>query len=297
MLFQFADANLQTYWDANTPQWNRETWLWAITQMKGLASGLEMIHNFKIRHPLRPDIFHSTVTSRRPQFSGVLQANAEEEKFGRHGDLKPENILFFRRSGLNDPLGILQIADFGLSRFHRLESRSMVDPRVNGSPTYSPPEIYLGELVSRAYDIWSMGCVYLQFVTWLLEGPVGLTDFTNTRMERNDVDVVEDDVFYTPLLLGDVKKAEIRSGVRLWIEYLRKSPACSGFIKDMLDLVQHRMLLISTKDRIDAKGLNSTLRGILIQAQEDSYLLGRDAPLMATEKLQNGDTATNGLLY
>jgi hypothetical protein len=116
-------------------------------------------------------------------------------------------------------------------------------------------------------------------------------------MERNDVDVVEDDVFYTPLLLGDVKKAEIRSGVRLWIEYLRKSPACSGFIKDMLDLVQHRMLLISTKDRIDAKGLNSTLRGILIQAQEDSYLLGRDAPLMATEKLQNGDTATNGLLY
>lgn len=55
-------------------------------------------------------------------------------------------------------------------------------------------------MVSRKYDFTSMGCFYLQFVTWRLEGSAGLEQFTDARMEINDLDDVEDDVFFTQLL-------------------------------------------------------------------------------------------------
>lgn len=64
----------------------------------------------------------------------------------------------------------LQIADYGLARFHERELRSEVDfIKAYGPLTYGPPESKLRKHVSRAYDIWSPGCILLEFITWLLE--------------------------------------------------------------------------------------------------------------------------------
>jgi len=63
------------------PDFNKETVLWAVDQMAGIASGLGAIHSFMVQYPVGQAGVH---------------VKPGEEKFGRHGDIKPENILWFR---------------------------------------------------------------------------------------------------------------------------------------------------------------------------------------------------------
>ena len=94
--------------------------------------------------------------------------------------------------GFDGP-GILQIADFGLGRFHGRASRSQVDPRtIASTPTYEPPDIALNLKVSRAYDIWSLGCLYLEYITWRLGGYKLLTAFGNARLTTNEDGAIYD---------------------------------------------------------------------------------------------------------
>jgi serine/threonine protein kinase len=126
--------------------------------MAGIASALSSIHNFTVTYPLSVDGPGNV----RLQKDAKLSVEKSEELYGRHGDIKPENILWFQETpDTDDEAGILQIADFGLGRFHGRESRSNVHPDgVVGSPTYEPPECKLHRPVSRAYDIWSLGYLY-----------------------------------------------------------------------------------------------------------------------------------------
>ena len=161
-VFPYAPANLRTHWDyIDMPYWNKDTYLWFLAQICGLVSALRAIHDFgtgDVRLSSQQGNERTAHFTGRP--STHLKVVRDEQVFGRHGDLKPENILWSD----DGHGGVLEITDLGLGRFHQLESRSRVDPRtVNGSPTYTPPEISLEIDVSRAYDIWSIGCVFLGF--------------------------------------------------------------------------------------------------------------------------------------
>lgn len=293
MLFPYASGNLQMYWEENSaPPRAATTWLWAITQIRGLAWALKEIHTFEIESPLPEETINPQITLLRPRITGPLRVVQSEERYGRHGDLKPENILFFRDLESTDELGRLQIADFGLSRFHQLESRSKVPAAgLNYSPTYSPPEIYLETPVSRAYDIWSLGCVYLQFITWLLEGYAGYQKFADTRTEMAP-DGIRDDLFYSQLQSpGGVKEAKLRNGVDTWINQLRQNPACSGMLEELLDLVQNKMLRIEIVERIDAQNLDICLAKMEQKARDTrTYLLGTQGSQTwgASEIITNG---------
>lgn len=130
-----------------------------------------------------------------------LSVEKKEELYGRHGDIKPENILWFRKcpeTEEQDANGILQIADFGLGRFHGRDSRSKVHPdSIQTSPTYEPPECKLHRPVSRAYDIWSLGCLYLEFITWLLLGSAEIETFSEGRGKQSISTDINDDSFFT----------------------------------------------------------------------------------------------------
>jgi serine/threonine protein kinase len=159
-----------------------------------LASALNVIHNFTTPSPLQDEDTNATY-QKFTHREGRLKVQDADKKFGRHGDLKPENILRFE--GNNGDAGILQITNFSLGRFHRFESRSTQDPRrINGSSAYAPPELALALPVSRAYDIWSLGCIFLEFITWLLEGSAGLESFTSSRLLEGE-DGIIDDVYFT----------------------------------------------------------------------------------------------------
>ncbi|KAL5315475.1 hypothetical protein ACEPPN_016343 [Leptodophora sp. 'Broadleaf-Isolate-01'] len=275
LLFPLASGNLREHWDIiGMPFWNRSTYLWVLTQLKGLVSALNIIHNFETGlTSIKPDVPNAG-TSYRSSFRGInLRVEGEEAKFGRHGDIKPENILWMKDS-VDDP-GSLMVADMGLGRFHRKESRSRVDPKtINGSPTYAPPEVTLNKPVSRAYDIWSLGCVFAEFITWLLKGPDGLAKFGTRRLELAE-DGINDDTFFSIRTSGLERLPKIRPGVLNWIRELEHDERCSAVIKELLVVIEWHMLCVEPGNRISAKDLEKSIKSMICKATEDStYLLG-----------------------
>lgn len=111
------------------------------------------------------------------QLVGIFEGVAELNKNNiRHGDLKPENILWFKREANG---GIFRIADIGLATFHEREAntkdrKGIPTQTPSGTSRYEPPEMEetrgKGEPRSRQYDMWSMGCIVLEFLLWLVYG-------------------------------------------------------------------------------------------------------------------------------
>lgn len=158
LIFPWADGDLKDYWSRtqNDPTSLQHAQR-LIGQCLGLAKGLCQVHHYH-------------------NFSGLHTSGAEtpstkSRNKGRHGDIKPKNILYFA----DDKGGPerLVIADFTLMRFHSDATTSFTFAnQVGFSPTYRPPEVdeRIGAIVSQKYDIWTLGCVYLEFVTWHLLG-------------------------------------------------------------------------------------------------------------------------------
>ena len=49
--------------------------------------------------------------------------------------------------------------------------------------SYRPPECDLkGGKIGQSYDIWTLGCLYLEFITWLLGGWELVKAFEEKRM-------------------------------------------------------------------------------------------------------------------
>ncbi|KAF5717856.1 CMGC kinase [Fusarium mundagurra] len=146
LIFDWADCDLLRYWKDrhSEPDFSLENVLWLAEQCVGLASGLEQQDDTGDR--------------------------SLKKLYGRHGDIKPENILWYRDSDQGP--GTLRICDFGVSEIHSTQSRSGIgNSHVASSPYYRPPEWELQDgTISRSYDIWTIGCLYLEFLGWLLGG-------------------------------------------------------------------------------------------------------------------------------
>lgn len=96
------------------------------------------------------------------------------------------------------------IADFTLMRFHSDATTSLsYANQVGFSATYCPPEVDTcrGARVSQKYDIWTLGCVYLEFITWHLLG----CDAVYRRLFRT-ADEKEFESFSTVRLTDDDKR-------------------------------------------------------------------------------------------
>jgi len=282
LLFPYAASNLEDYWKSReVASWDCNPSLWAIEQMKGLASGINKVHNFSVRQSLRPDPVSTNANFN--QASGSMLAIAVEPeamRYGRHGDLKPENILWFEDSVGDKEGGILKITDFGLSKFHGRQSRSAVEAaKATADPTYEPPEIILNHPVSRAYDIWSLGCVFLEFITWRLGGSEKVRRFRSLR-ETFGGDSTTNSKFFTIMNYrgGANEKAVVRDEVSRWIEHLLQHPRCSNSTStyDLLVLVRDQMLVVQRSERILSGDLETRLLQIQENARRDeSYLLGQ----------------------
>ncbi len=273
LLCPMAKANLRDYWKVTPLREKDKSYLWALTNIAGIASGLNLIHNFKTLHPAAPDKTNPTISQDRPSWKFRMTLAPNEEFFGRHGDLKPENILWITDTEAINDAGVLQISDFGLGRFHRFESKSKADPKtINGSPTYVPPELPLERPISREYDIWSLGCIFLEFVTWLLEGQDGLDDFSDARKEEA-YDGIEDDTYYILYNAESGLEGKVREGVTKWMERLRQYHCCSEMILDLLNVIQNRMLIAKPEGRVKADELESLVQNMLSKGKESTFYL------------------------
>jgi serine/threonine protein kinase len=164
-LFPFAESDLDRYWTLHTnwdavrspdPDCQYDTIQWISKQIFKMVEALEHIHNLD-------------------------KTLSVDKRFGRHGDLKPENVLWYRSP--EDPKGFLVIADLGLAVCNSEHSRSGIPSHtVARTPNYRSPECDLEDgKISRSYDIWTLGCLLLEMVCWILGGPQARNDFAKER--------------------------------------------------------------------------------------------------------------------
>jgi serine/threonine protein kinase len=289
LIFPYARSNLRNYWgETPTPEFSQTTIFWMLCQCKGIAASLYAIHEYtnseKKQATLGNDLPHR-------------RAN-KETRFGRHGDIKPENILWSDED-INHGLGLLLIADFGLMEFHREHSRSKVKPdTVVGSPTYAPPELELRLPISPAYDIWSLGCVFLEFAIWLVMGWQELDGFPEARA-FTVINGFNNDTFFT-ILTGEGSKpyAIVRPGVTRWIKNLHRAPRCTPFVHEFLDLISNDMLVVEASDRIKCGALNTRLADMLHKVNEDPGYLTNPTPWREEEHpTVSTDLASSGRVF
>jgi serine/threonine protein kinase len=272
LLFPYAKQNLHTYWEHHSrPKWNRETILWILKQFEGIVSGLSLIHHLRQSTLGSPELDNDNTSMTYSQ-----------GPFGYHGDIKPENILWFNDIPGVGQEGVLQIGDFGLGKFRSQLNVSKLDSqKAFGSRTYEPPETALGGPVSSAGDMWSLGCIYLECIIWLLEGWARLEEFFDGRSLVVG-EGIEDDKFYTLVKIahgsaqGEVQGAIVRFSVQDWINGLYNHPLCSSLIRDLLALVQKKLLVVDAKSRATSAQLQDELERLVLKAEvDDKYLLSR----------------------
>ena len=199
------------------------------------------------RQTPRPSLEPEFVKEIVHQFIGLSDAlnalhNWEEGSY-RHGDLKPENILRFEDG---TRVGILKIADMGLAKHHvaATVARGPTTSR-SGTPSYEPPEVYTKskEARSRLYDIWSMGCITLELLVWLLYGYDALLQFHSGLKTTMGTPspywwLEKRGTRYFPVLHPNVKAC---------IAHISKDPECTRptAIRDLLSIVETKLLVIS----------------------------------------------------
>lgn len=184
LLFEWATGgSLLDLWNTHHPSVPDRSWvLWFAEQCLGLADGLHGIHNTQPR-------------------TNLTASNAgdgtEDKNCGRHGDIKCANVLWFKQEPGAHGHGVLKIADFGLSRFHSQQTTKVPAQGVAVSLTFKAPELETMDEISRPFDIWSLGCLYLDFITWLVQGWDGVDAFSLKRVgEKDSLPYLGQDKFY-----------------------------------------------------------------------------------------------------
>ncbi|KAK3342156.1 hypothetical protein B0T25DRAFT_359992 [Lasiosphaeria hispida] len=269
LIFPLADSNLRQFWQRNFPHprgTNTATYVpWVANQLHGLVRALCKLHDLHQRevHSLRDD-------------EDDKKSSTGDPFYGIHGDIKPENLLWYKEwvgpggaqpaqdntaaegsqrtkdRGSKDRFGVLQLADFGISKLHHTETRDNINIR-RSTRSYAPPEGEWGVYgCSRSFDIWGLGCVFLEFICWLVQGGSGSTNPVDVFQEarylqktNRSLEGTIQDTFYHVVKGKDKTTFEVNPAVKKLINTLRKGT--SAFIHDILDIILYDMLVVEPR--------------------------------------------------
>ncbi|KAI0144540.1 kinase-like protein [Xylariaceae sp. FL1272] len=243
------------------------------------------------------DLWKSTPKALRPrgpdllqwsfqQMFGIVDAiRALHDRNCRHGDLKPENILHFTGSkdlkSQSDQLGDLVVADVGVSKIHHqaTELRHEGTDTKATTPSYEAPEVEFNRQTPRGrrYDMWSIGCMYLEFVIWLLYGFDAIIAFRELRRPSHDP-FPQKAAFYRRTAAGE---PEIHPAVTRVLHVLKRDPRCAKGtgLADLIHIIEYDLLRIDLKERVEAQELRNKFKRILDNAANDAgYLVNRVEP-------------------
>ncbi|KAF6824564.1 protein kinase domain-containing protein [Colletotrichum plurivorum] len=252
LLFDWAEGSLDKFWQNNQNLVGNKTHcFWMASQFYEICAALQCVHNDRvaIRQYLEDD------------------RDSDEALYGRHGDIKPGNLLWFHSNTTPGP-GLLALSDFGLGELHTQTSRSKQDPRnIERTATYRSPEfdLPLGQISPRS-DIFSLGCVLLEYITWFCLGLDAVENtFPDRRMET-DIYGIESDVFFSI----NHNQAILKPAVAEWIQGLQNHPDCSWYIFELLETIRDRMLEPDSSKRISSSQLAKRMKDFLKSCEADS---------------------------
>ncbi|KAJ4196947.1 hypothetical protein NW767_009190 [Fusarium falciforme] len=222
---------------------------WALEQILGLVDGIHALHSHNIRH----------------------------------GDIKPQNILVFEETKAANS-ATLVLADMGVSRFHTEATHLRESPTITAELTvsYEAPEADDDRRRNyprpRRYDMWSAGCMFLEFTVWLVYNSTAVNGFNTRRKAENDP--VSQGNFFSR---EPKQSAEIHPAVTEAIRHLRGHPLCKDgtALGDLVTLINDRLLQIQPEDRAKALELHESVKTIVDAAADNPEYLGQavDPPL------------------
>ncbi|KAK7460264.1 serine/threonine protein kinase [Colletotrichum acutatum] len=178
-----------------------------------------------------------------------------------HLDIKPENVVCFRKSENG------KVSNSSTRPTQKAETK-----------TYRPPERDLERYaVDESFDIWCLGCLFLDFITWAVEGWSGVESFSEKRLQETDeIDV---DLEFPPVLEDTFFKKRVQRGTWWWprrvprtivadlkpsvisqFQHLRAHARCTEDLERFLSLVQSRMLLIDDSARATSNEVRDVLQ-------------------------------------
>ena len=255
-------------------------------QMLGLAQAL---HEFQ------------TGKWKRVQTHEDHETTSEEAESAIHFDLKPSNILVDRSSRSN-PVFQFVITDFGLARIKAKAGGSSGTHDRGGDEEYAPPECMLPDQ-NRKYDIWSLGCIFLEIVTFLVMGYPGVRKLDDSRRQTRPDKIRQTHCFWEQFGQPGQDGEESLDGFRLketvkdFISTLRRDAATTGryssleglLVNNTLSMIE-KMLCIQPRTRLTSSDvvwwLERVGRGEEMQAgntasshhSSDSLTLGTASP-------------------
>ncbi|KAM7210134.1 Protein kinase-like domain containing protein [Rhypophila decipiens] len=285
-LFPWADGNLEDLWkteDGNRCPRDINQLGFMVHQFYYMAKTLECVHNDRLL--IAPN------------------TGSDGHRYGRHGDIKPTNYLYFRNNSdrnRDDNYNIrwqglrIVLADFGLGSLHRKQTKSNQKATDLGhTATYAAPECDddNSELVSQKSDIFSLGCVFLLHIVWLLEGAdlsptteaseeykeeqTVLHCFSKARLHEKDLhpdlDKFKTDRFWK---YTKAKGFVIKDSVKDKIEGLKNRDDCMEVVGEMLTVIENGMLQVNKGKRYDAKELVHRLQKIYFNWKHEGNELG-----------------------
>lgn len=228
LVFEWADkGSLRDFWKANpSPMLTCSMIKNAIKQILGLATAI---------HAIR------TLNETQGSYS--------------HGNLKPENILCFKGEG---QIGTLKIGDWGEALFH--DDHQVAGTDLNGTKSkhgtrrYEAPHVEIDVQVqwlgqsrwrqTRPNDVWAIGCVALEFVVWVLYGPLGLCLFESE---------IGNDQFHISEICNGRTIASVHPAAVRWMEILGRNSAChvgNTALGDLLEIIKTALLVVKLPGRL-----------------------------------------------
>ncbi|KAI9891460.1 MAG: hypothetical protein M1814_002779 [Vezdaea aestivalis] len=261
MLFRLAEKTLFRMVQERPPSLQKSFVYWLFQQLLGLAGAIHEIHNFEDKN----------------------QDSLSARKTGYHHDLNMDNILYFARTE-GQEFGTLVISDFGLAKFHGPLSGSGTKAR-KSTPTYAPPESDSRGQISRPYDMWSLGCIFVELLVWILYGPRAVDRFARERYGPA-LGFSEDDAFYKTT----DSKCDLRPAVKTWSAKIQTHPSCIGGLAEVHTLTR-KLLNVDPTTRMTSAQLVEELKQMVEQVKQE---LEDEEFFLVPQKQSNIDTRSVG---
>lgn len=250
MIYEKADCNVEEFMEKheNAHGLSHFSAIDLAEQLYGLAGALSVIHN-------------QGDTNSKSTYLGIPEK--AQTQSGYIHDIKPENLLLFIYNYNGRKKYWFRLSDFSCAKvvdFVTVVSGkrwSHLTDNKAGTPTYRAPEKLMGRGTSRPYDLWSLGCVYLEMLVWFLDGHKALMDFRDARECQVKPDGLHDDGFCFMDKEGPTAKVQLRKEVVAKMADL--SERCTGPLKDVADVIP-KLLEIEPKNRPTAEQLREMLK-------------------------------------
>lgn len=218
-----------------------------------------------------------------------------DNQIGFHFDLKPANILVDRNKAYHNNDGAsrnqvhFRITDFGLAHFKESAPGNSGTGYHRGDEEYGPPESGT-RIQNRKYDVWSLGCIFLEVLAFVVLSYGGVEELDQRRgkASRNGERTSGTGCYWEQPREGEpTLKAEIETFLgKLLTETKKLTVREAYFIADMVLLVRG-MLCIKVDDRFRTQDVKKSL---------DLILRGKRLPTSAQAAKVQEPTFINNVL-